>query len=213
MIGDLIGFLIDRALFIAQTAQILSLHRVSRLCSSGIIFRGDQSRSYSCREIFENEPADRFCGMDKGLQCCTVIPCCLTKGIVQVKVHIGRRSQFFQGEFERGTRYLRRCRLLIIRMIVFLLNGKIILFLYLFADPRETVVRARDTIHRAKIPEIRPIQRQAQGRIALPDQCTDSCVTKGHSFIPGGCQVGELQITFGRCNRQVTFPSSATGYQ
>ena len=158
MIGYLVRLHIDSALFITQTTQVLSGYGITDLGITGTILRSDQRRCYCCRQILEDEPTDRFGCMNKCPQRYPVIPACLTKGIVQIKVYSGRRSQLFQREFQGSSRYLGRGRLLLIRPVVFLLDRKIVFFLHLLTHPGETVVRSGDTVHRTKIPEIGPVE-------------------------------------------------------
>ena len=111
------------------------------------------------RQILEDKPSDRLAGMDERLQLRPVLPKHLTKGIIEEKMY-GRDFSDLQRELQSRPRYLRRGRQSIIGVVELLLHRQIIPFPHLLTDPGKTIVRSCNTIHRAQVPEIRPIQRK-----------------------------------------------------
>ena len=154
------GFLLYRPLFISEASQGRTGMRVVACDLVRIAVAGcNDLRRNRIRQVLEDKPSDRFVGMHERFQLRPVLPKHLTKGIIEEKMY-GRNLPDIQRELQSRPRYLRRGRQGVIRVVELLLHRQIIPFPHLLTDPGKTIVRSCNTIHRAQVPEIRPIQRK-----------------------------------------------------
>ncbi len=155
---------------------------------------GNELGSLPGRPTFELEPADGLRGLDEGGQPGAILPSHPADGFGQGQPHGLDLAEPRDVELEGRGRDLGRRGIAVVGLVAHAVDGPVVVPEHVVADPREPELGAGEFGHGAQVPEVGPVEGQAQDPALLPDQGPDEAVPQGDTLVPGRRETFEDEV-------------------